>query len=939
MVEKLDCGIIWIKIDQSILEFNEDAFICYIYIREPKSQVLRHEEIDYFETLEQYIEKFKNLGKIFVTGDMNSRCGECTAIDYLTFDTYLDVGLNDYINIDIPPRVSRDSILDNNGRRLLNLCKSSGLLIGNGRLGADQYIGDFTCVTNQGRSVVDYFLLPYYDFKYISHFIICDPDEFSDHCALLFHMNLVNNDNYLCSSTETNETSEPIRRLIWSCDRQEAFQNCLLQDLYKYNDLISSLESDSLSIDDVINQFSSSLFNDAYQYFGKSFSVENSAHLQSKRKSNSNPWFDNTCKVAKQNFNRAKHNYSRCKSDANRINLTHRRSKLNKAKRRAKAIHKFEEGERIKKLATSNTKQFWKEIKKITKRKSKSAENLSVNDLFTHFSNVFETQETNATRTHFDTNIQNEILDCPFSIEELKSVISSLKSDKSPGLDGLSTEIFKCSFHILEPVLIKLFNIIFFSGKYPDQWSEGVITPIHKKDSLEDPNNYRGIMLINTLSKIYSHLLNNRLLKWAAQFNKISDCQFGFQPKKSTIDCIFIFHAIISKILNRGEKLYCCFVDYQKAFDLVNRGFLWQKLIHNGCSNIMLNALQSMYKNVKACVRYKNRCSNFLEINSGVKQGDPLSPVLFVLFINDIIESISNGNADALPINDINLFMLLYADDAVLFSTSAEKLQIMVNKLNDYSSIRNLKVNTNKTKIMIFEKGRKTNVNIYYNGILLEIVDNFKYLGTMFYKNGCWNRTQKTLAEYGSFAMHNLNRLFQNITLSDNEKFKLFDCLVGPVLSYACEIWGFNGAPDVERIHTRFCRNLLGVKKSTNLAALYCELGRKPLLAFRKIRILKYWSKIIHTENDLMSRIYTMLLNDTNNGNTYNGTNWASQVKTLLDNLGFSYVWNNQENLENIPYAEIKQRIIDNVNQDLLMSIKTSTKLQSYCIFLRKYRS
>ena len=91
------------------------------------------------------------------------------------------------------------------------------------------------------------------------------------------------------------------------------------------------------------------------------------------------------------------------------------------------SLARFEEGERIKKTATSNTKQFWKEIKKNTKRKSKSAENLSVNDLFTHFSNVFETQETNATRTHFDTNIQNEILDCPFSTEELKSVIFSLK--------------------------------------------------------------------------------------------------------------------------------------------------------------------------------------------------------------------------------------------------------------------------------------------------------------------------------------------------------------------------------------------------------------------------------------------------------------------------------------------------------------------------------
>ena len=65
--------------------------------------------------------------------------------------------------------------------------------------------------------------------------------------------------------------------------------------------------------------------------------------------------------------------------------------------------------------------------------------------------------------------------------------------------------------------------IIFFSGNYTSQCCEGVITPIHKKDSLEDTNNYRGIMLINTLSKIYSHLLNNRLLKWASQLNKISD--------------------------------------------------------------------------------------------------------------------------------------------------------------------------------------------------------------------------------------------------------------------------------------------------------------------------------------------------------------------------------------------------------------------------------
>ena len=257
----------------------------------------------------------------------------------------------------------------------------------------------------------------------------------------------------------------------------------------------------------------------------------------------------------------------------------------------------------------------------------------------------------------------------------------------------------------------------------------------------------------------------------------------------------------------------------------------------------------------------------------------------------------------------------------------------MLDKLNEYSCVWDLKVNTEKTKIMIFEKGRKTTADIFYNNTVLEVVDNFKYLGAMFYTNGSWNRTQKCLSEYGAFALHNLNRLFQNITLSNNEKFKLFDSLVGSVLSYACEVWGFHGAPDVERIHTRFCRSLLGVKKSTNLSALYSELGRKPLLAFRKLRIIRYWIKTINTDNVLLRNIYKMLFNDAANSNTYNGTNWAYQVKTLLYELGYNYVWDNQAILNKIPYLQIKQRILDTTDQNLITSINSSTKLQSYCIF------
>ena len=132
----------------------------------------------------------------------------------------------------------------------------------------------------------------------------------------------------------------------------------------------------------------------------------------------------------------------------------------------------------------------------------------------------------------------------------------------------------------------------------------------------------------------------------------------------------------------------------------------------------------------------------------------------------------------------------------------------MLNKLYEYSCIWYIKVNTDKTKVMVVEKGRKIDDNLYYNDSLLEVVDNFKFLGVMLYRNDSWNRKQKCLSEYGSFALHNLNRLFQNITLFYEENIKLFDSLVArSKLNYAAKVRG----KDVERLHIRFCRSLLGV--------------------------------------------------------------------------------------------------------------------------------
>ena len=160
--------------------------------------------------------------------------------------------------------------------------------------------------------------------------------------------------------------------------------------------------------------------------------------------------------------------------------------------------------------------------------------------------------------------------------------------------------------------------------------------------------------------------------------------QFGFQKGKSTVDCTFTLHSIIALILDAGIQLYCLLIDYQKAFDKTDRSVLWQKLLKEIFSAKFGNALCSMYKVVKSCIRYQSCRSCVFNAHIGLKQGGPSSPLLLMMFINDIFQII-NDDCDKIFICDqLRLFILLYADDAVLFAKSPDVLQSLLHDLEIY---------------------------------------------------------------------------------------------------------------------------------------------------------------------------------------------------------------------------------------------------------------
>ena len=134
-----------------------------------------------------------------------------------------------------------------------------------------------------------------------------------------------------------------------------------------------------------------------------------------------------------------------------------------------------------------------------------------------HFKDLLENDEkqNNGQNNDGQFNEADVDLDCDICYDEVNTVIKGLKLNKACGTDGVISEVFVNSFDLIYPFLLKLFNALYKGGVYPDQWSTGIIAPIFKKGNPEDRNNYRGITLTNIVAKMYSYVLNNRLIKWS----------------------------------------------------------------------------------------------------------------------------------------------------------------------------------------------------------------------------------------------------------------------------------------------------------------------------------------------------------------------------------------------------------------------------------------
>ncbi|MCG8033307.1 MAG: reverse transcriptase family protein, partial [Candidatus Thiodiazotropha taylori] len=781
-------------------------------------------------------------------------------------------------------------------------------------------------------------------FNHIKEFNVHEPNILTDHCLISYSFEFGSLDTVF---SEAEECEYVDSKYVWNNDFKDEYTNRLRDQptTEQFNLLHANLSSCSNKeeVQSCVSHFVS-IFENVCAPIFKKINNDNTSKNTPFSGDMENPWYNDACHEAKFCFLHMLNKYRESKSDENRRNMVKARSSYKTLMRKCRYEYDRVKTDELCKAKNKNAKLYWNMLKELSHVKPANIPLSSFEEYFKSVNNPSDPFYTpdedvlyfNEQYVKNEFTIMFDELNVEFTQEEIMKSIKQLKTNKSAGPDKLINEFFIHGKHILIPTLCKIFNTVFESGYFPDEWSEGYIIPLHKKGSMTDVENYRGITLLSTLGKLFTRVINNRLSVWSEKYFVLIEAQAGFRVNMSTIDDIFVLHGLVSHILNQGNKLYCAFIDFTKAFDYVVRENLWYKMIKLGIRGKILNIIQSMYATVKSRVKYGNKLGAEFYCNLGVRQGECLSPLLFSMFLNDIEDQFLNAGLAGLDVNMFKMFMLLYADDIVLFSSSAEELQKGLDLLSDYCKRWKLKINVAKSKVMVFRKGGllPKNLSFFYDGQVLEIVNKFRYLGVTFTIGGSFAETQNTLSGQAQKAIFKMNKYVYKFTfLSPRHKLELFDKLIMPILNYGSEVWGFIQANSIERVHLQFCKRLLGVKKTTQNDFVYGELGRTNCISKRFTLIIKYWFKILASDSKkYIKLVYNMMLRDMES--RPNTVNWASLVRHLLMSVGFYEVWLQQGVGNYTAFISLfKQRITDNFIQNWHARLDDSSRAIFYKSF------
>lgn len=845
-------SILWLKSkDKFMQETGEHhLYVAIVYIP-PKGSTFESQSDapPAYDILRQDVTEIAaSSGLAIVAGDFNARTASAPGVCHEDFTDVLDSSLqpDPQACMQLPSRQSADEHLCTYGKVLLELCEDSDLRILNGRM-TGSTSGHLTCrPAKGGGSVVDYFLASPSLMPTISSFTVHELCAESDHCRLSVEVSLQASSSAsanFCKQSSTDVLS--IQKIRYDASKLDLYKSVLASILAKTFDVLQPQLCLATALQSCISQAALSTFGQP---------CKKSQHrIQQK-------WFDSECKAARDIL---RHTVADAPDFAAKLKAY---KQLCRRKRRAWQRQAQQD---LCDLASKKPQAFWRQYQERQRQKC----DIPRDQWKASFEKLYKAPEAPATPTSPpsaipvipsqsatpssplpcscpDLQASQDLLNADINHDEVKSALKRLKRNKAAGVDGIKAEFILDAHHILLEPLVQTFNQMLHKG-VPPSWCVGLIHPIFKAGDADDPGNYRGITVVVILAKLYAMVLEARASAWAESTKARARGQAGFRKDFRTTDQIFIIQSLVNQAKHSKRKLYCCFVDFKKAFDLVPRDTLWSILEQRGMKGKVLTSLKSMYAADKACVLTPDGPTEMFDCSIGVKQGCPASPLLFSLYLDELEQLLENAHAeiDCPRLQSLLVAILLFADDIAMFSYSRRGLQRQLDILASFCSARGLTVNVQKTKTMVFEARKSCTPDFMYADQAIEQVDDFKYLGIMTHYTGGLTPAIEYLCKAAKRAMFGLQRRCQQLGIHDPIlKCKLFDTLVRPILSYCCEVWSVLGCntalAELERVQVGFLKVLLGVQVQTKTLHVMAEFGRYPLKLAWQSQATRYLERL-----------------------------------------------------------------------------------------------
>ena len=397
-----------------------------------------------------------------------------------------------------------------------------------------------------------------------------------------------------------------------------------------------------------------------------------------------------------------------------------------------------------------------------------------------------------------------------YELPELKTVIKKAKKRKSPGPDEAPIDLFKLLDDESLTLVLHEINTIKNNNTWPTELDEAIVVTIYKKGNVEDPSNYRPIALLNTMYKLYTAMLRNRLIKGLE--DRLSRTQYGFRAKRSTTQPIFAARRLMDIAEASGDNLILLLLDWEKAFDKVDQNELINAVERFNIPSETLDELKKIYTSPLFCIRDTEGTSTYRPQGTGIRQGCPLSPYLFVTRMTALIMD-AHAEAGEQRWSEASETLgdteLLYADDTPLIGSNKKSIEILLHAVENQSSRYNMNLNKAKCETLAINfKGKLR----FKSGETIKNVKAATYLGATLNATGYRAEVEGRLQKANA-VFNKLKTLWRNTGCTLKWKLRVFNACIMSVLLYGMEGVVLTQAltQRINYFHTRALRNIMGL--------------------------------------------------------------------------------------------------------------------------------